>query len=51
MKVLNLLHVWIEGAWRRFQMATLQPLAPFDVVHRLRMRQLHLEDKARRLAT
>jgi hypothetical protein len=50
MKVLHLTHVWLETAFRRFQMATLRPMAPFEVVHQLRMRQLHLEDKARRLA-
>jgi hypothetical protein len=49
MKLLHLLHVWIESAWRRFQMATLLPMAPFEHVHRLRMRQVYLDDKARRL--
>jgi hypothetical protein len=50
MKMLHHLHVWIEGALRRFQIATLLPMAPFEHVHRLRMRQVALEDKARRLA-
>lgn len=50
MKMLHLLHVWIEGAFRRFQLATLNPMAPFEEVHRLRMRQIALDDKARRLA-
>jgi hypothetical protein len=49
MKLLHLLHVWIESAWRRFQMETLDPLAPFEHIHALRMRQLALADKARRL--
>jgi hypothetical protein len=31
-------------------LATLRPLAPFEHVHYLRMRQVYLDDKARRLA-
>lgn len=49
MKVLHLLHLVIARAVNRFQLATVDPMAPSELMTRLVVRGGELDAKARRL--